>query len=82
VKECVELGMFGCVVVQKLLQGEDVDFRSMKKVIMHKHHNMFIQKCKDKALIPEVTEKSSWHRIWKRVLEHGGIVDCWVASLH
>ena len=28
VKECVELEMFGCVVVQKLLQGEDVDFRS------------------------------------------------------
>ena len=26
VKECVELEMFGCVVVQKLLQGEDVDF--------------------------------------------------------
>jgi len=26
VKECVELGMFGCVVVQKLLQGEDIDF--------------------------------------------------------
>jgi len=39
--------MFGCVVVQKLLQG-DVDFRSMKKVIMQKDH-MSIQKCKDKA---------------------------------
>ena len=32
-KECVELEeMFGCVVVQKLLEGKDVDFRSMKKV--------------------------------------------------
>ena len=57
VKECVELEeMFGCVVVQKLLEVE-----SMKKVIMQKDRNMSIQKCKDKApLNAEVVEKSRW----------------------
>ena len=35
VKGCVELEeIFGCVVVHKLLQGGDVDFRSVKKIIM------------------------------------------------
>ena len=38
VKVCVELSeeMFGCVVVEKLIQGEDVDFRSMKKVFLQR----------------------------------------------
>jgi len=56
VKECAE--MFGCVVVQKLFEGED---GSMKKVIMQKDCNMSIQKCKEKApLIAEVVEISRW----------------------
>ena len=37
VKECVELEeMFGCVVVEKLLQGDDVDIRRVKKDILQK----------------------------------------------
>ena len=28
--------MFGCVVAQKLLQGDDVDFRSMTKDILQR----------------------------------------------
>ena len=82
-KECVELEeMFGCVVVQNLLQGEDVDFRSMKKVIMQKDRNMPIQKCKEKAtLIAEVVENKMAQNLgwssgtrWK--------VHCQVASPH
>ena len=35
VKECVELEeTFGCIVVENLLQGDDVDFRSKKKAIL------------------------------------------------
>ena len=74
VKECVELEeMFGCVVVDKLLQGDDVDIRYVKKDISQKDRNMSIQKFKDKApLIAEVAERSRWPRIWDGVLEHSG----------
>ena len=44
VKDCVELEMFECVVVEKLLQG-----KGTKKVISQKGCSMSIQKCKDKA---------------------------------
>ena len=45
VKECVEI--FACVVAEKLLQGDDADFRSVKKDMLHSLRNMSIQKCKD-----------------------------------
>ena len=65
---CVE----SVCLVKECVEREGICFKLMRKELLQKDRMMSVKKCKEKAMIAAVAERSRWPRIWDGALECGG----------